>query len=371
MNKDSNVGLSLDHPILLSNIPVSYAYLRLLCSVKDGLTFVRIGAVASANFTELIDKYEILDNSEHFCFLFIYSYSEKNIPIVPQIFNRLNTNLDSTLFNGLEENITNEPKDYKKGYMNLLIDFIFLKNGILKDDHVVWTKDKENSYQDILGKMSFVENFESHVLEEWHRFDDSFKIGNIPIFKQEFSSKFHNSNLSRFTPDFIQKRNIKLKVAFEHIREAINRVQAWQDNEKVRVRIEINYLKSLENHSYISQITTPFITVNLVCDSMGRNHISYGLDANYLKMLPDDMASTLIRRIYEFTPGEMEPFVSILGFDLDCIKLFETLYAEAQNNNFLEVIEVRRNTEESINEMFKGLVLKDDIDDEIKKWFNR
>jgi hypothetical protein len=113
-------------------------------------------------------------------------------------------------------------------------------------------------------------------------------------FEQLFILNFHNIKISKFTPDFIKDRNLKIEIAFNHIKEAIHRIQAWQNNEKVRVRIESDHLKSLKNYSYISQITTPFIVVILCCDTLGRYQITFGLDSNYLKILPEFECRSLV-----------------------------------------------------------------------------
>lgn len=153
--------------------------------------------------------------------------------------------------------------------------------------------------------------------------------------------------------------------------KSLHRIQAWQDNEKVRVRIEADYLKSIKNFSYISQITTPFIVIILGCDSLGRFQLTYGLDSNYLIILPDDMASTLIRRIYQFTSDEMEPFVSIISLSMDCISMFENLLKESKSNQAIQIIEVQRNPFNSIEEMLNGIDLKDNVDEKTKKLFGK
>jgi hypothetical protein len=87
-------------------------------------------------------------------------------------------------------------------------------------------------------------------------------------------------------------------------------------------------------------------------------------------MVSDNMASTLLRRIYEFTPGELEPFVGFVSLDMDCIKYFE-ISLHNVDNEYCRLVEVKRNEEKSIQDMFNNLELRDDIDEETKKWLRR
>jgi hypothetical protein len=87
-------------------------------------------------------------------------------------------------------------------------------------------------------------------------------------------------------------------------------------------------------------------------------------------MVSDNMASTLIRRIYEFTPGELEPFVGFVSLDMDCIKYFE-ISLHNVDNEYCRLVEVEKNEEKSIQDLFNNLELRDDIDEETKKWFKR
>ena len=103
----------------------------------------------------------------------------------------------------------------------------------------------------------------------------------------------------------------------------------------------------------------------------GRYNIEYGIDSGILTMVPDNMASTLLRRIYEFTPGEMEPFIRIVSLNMDCITYFENTLSSVKNGAGYKLIEVERNEEKSIGDMLSKLELKDDVDEETKKWLKR
>jgi bacterioferritin-associated ferredoxin len=55
-------------------------------------------------------------------------------------------------------------------------------------------------------------------------------------------------------------------------------------------------------------------------------------------MISEDFASTFIRRIYDFTPGEMEPFVRIGSLCQDCVQLFNQLIEESKNEDYHNIV---------------------------------
>ena len=87
-------------------------------------------------------------------------------------------------------------------------------------------------------------------------------------------------------------------------------------------------------------------------------------------MVSDNMASTLLRRVYEFTPGGMEPFVKFVSLSMDCVTYFENTLKHVHEDNY-ELIVVKGHEEESIADLLNKIELKDDADEETKKWFRR
>jgi len=67
---------------------------------------------------------------------------------------------------------------------------------------------------------------------------------------------------------------------------------------------------------------------------MGRYNLVYSVDPRIQKMLGEDMASTLIRRIYEFTPGELSVFVRIGSLYHDCVETFNQMLEDMQTESF-------------------------------------
>jgi hypothetical protein len=364
----SVIGTEKDFPILMDSIASSYSYLDALCSIKEGLSYERIGTTISNNFPQLIDKYEFSFNGRRLCSLFVYAYHTDCVNSIPLAFKELNPNADNSIFKKKQTNKIEKEIDPRLVQFRIAIDFIILKNGFINDDDISWDQAKQNTLTDLLKELGYEENFETLIVAEWnlyHKNTDSNKQG----FITEFTNNFHNRKLATYTPAFIQDRNRKIEEAYSSIIETINRIQAWLNNEPLRVRIEIDLTN--DSISTIKQCATPFCVIYLVCDSIGRYSIAYALESRILDMLTNDMASTLIRRIYEFTPGELEGFVDIISLKADCIKLFEDNLERAEQDKNFKIIKVERNKEESISDMLSELELKDDIDEETKKWFNK
>ena len=54
------------------------------------------------------------------------------------------------------------------------------------------------------------------------------------------------------------------------------------------------------------------------------------------------MTSVLIRRIYEFTPGEMEQSVIIVDLQADCLDQFNSTLTEASQTSIHKIIKQKR-----------------------------
>ena len=226
-----------------------------------------------------------------------------------------------------------------------------------------------------MNDVGYEDELEKLILDELKITLDSSPTTQKMDFIQLFVSKFHNKNLSQYTPKSIQDRNKKIASSYDSIIITINKIQAWLDNELLRRRLEIFTLNNSSDNSLgfskINNCITPFCFINLGCDVFGRFRITYGIDSRIINMIPDNMSNTLLRRIYEFTPGEMEPFVEFASLNMDCITYFENTLSHLENGDGYKLIEVERHEEKSIADMFNNLVLKDDVDEETKKWFKR
>jgi len=148
-----------------------------------------------------------------------------------------------------------------------------------------------------------------------------------------FLDLFHNDKIAARSEELVGHRNGKLLAAYRLIVETINRMQGWLQDENLRLKIESDLRTSREHFSTLYQCTTLFCMVSLGCDRIGRYTIIYTLDHRILEMLSSDMASTLLRRIYEFTPGDMEPFVRFHSLQGDCIASFKDFFALSENDD--------------------------------------
>lgn len=138
--------------------------------------------------------------------------------------------------------------------------------------------------------------------------------------------------------NLIKARNKKILEAYDGILITIDRIQGWLEDAELRTRIESDYTCEPLARSTYYQCTTPFCVVSLGGDEMGRYNIIYSVDYRFKEMISDLFASLLIRRIYEFTPGEMEPFVRIGSLYLDCVKVYTQVFEESKIKQYHKVI---------------------------------
>ena len=144
----------------------------------------------------------------------------------------------------------------------------------------------------------------------------------------------HNLQFESSAPDFVKERNHKFAKAYKNLVITVDRIQGFLEDDYLRGRIESDMTKKNGIKSTIFQCTTPFCILSLGCDDMGRYSIVYSVDHRIQKMLGEDMASTLIRRIYEFTPGEMSAFVRIGSLYHDCVETFNQMLEDMQTESF-------------------------------------
>jgi len=143
-------------------------------------------------------------------------------------------------------------------------------------------------------------------------------------FSEHFAKYFQNCHLSPYTPKDIQERNEKLYEAYLQILVTIQRIQGWLEDEKLRVLVEEDLTKGHVSFSTMYQCITAFCMVSLGCDQWGRYNIVYSLDYQINHKISPAFASTLVRRIYEFTSGALEPFVTFNCMFADCLAALET-----------------------------------------------
>lgn len=147
----------------------------------------------------------------------------------------------------------------------------------------------------------------------------------------------HNIENEARASDFVKDRNARLQTAYNSILISVDRIQGFLEDEYLRSRIESNMTKDPKIKSTILQCATPFCFLSLGCDNMGRYNIAYSLDYRIKEMIGDDMASGLIRRIYEYTSGDMEVFVRFGSLYHDCVSTFDQLLENLKTESFHEL----------------------------------
>jgi hypothetical protein len=358
-------GLEKENPILVYSIASGYVYLDALCRISKELEYKRIGPVVVNGFPEVVDHYVFTCNGSFFCELYIYAYHNENQFVIPVPFKQLNPTIDERIF------VLNHAG--RQRYLSTIAEMALTKNGIIHYEQEVWGDDKQQVLSKLLADLGYEDELEKLLIDEYNEMKNHFSDIQKYDFIRFFTDRFHNKKLAQFTPVYIQDRNKKIHNAYNSIIETINRIQGWLNNEKTRKRIEITTLNTTSNilgFSTVNNCITPFCFVTLGCDTFGRFTISYGIDTNITHMVSDNMASTLLRRIYEFTPGEMEPFVQFVSLSMECVTYFENTLKHVHDDNY-QLIEVERHEEESITDLLSKIELKDDVDEETKKWFNR
>lgn len=362
---ESTKGLVKEDPILMYSIASGYVFLDSLCSIADGLTYKRIGPVALPIFPHPVDQYIFYLNEKQFCEIFIYAYHKENEIIIPEPFKQLNHKINEDIF-----------KLNNSGYFRYLIaaaELLLMKKGILSYQGEIWSYEKEYVLHKLLKDMGYEDELEKLIYDHYEVQRTASSQLIKKDFIQQFAYGFHNKMLASYAPDYIQERNKDFLTAYDYIIETINRIQAWQDHELVRKRIEIDTFNS-KNHNLgyfdIKKCFTPFCMISLRCDTFGRFNISYGIDTRIQEMVSDNMSSTLLRRIYEFTPGSMEPFVRFTSLNMDCISYFHHFLKNVHLENY-NLVEVKRHEEKSISDMLSDLTPSDGIDPDTKKWLNR
>lgn len=149
----------------------------------------------------------------------------------------------------------------------------------------------------------------------------------------------HNIENEKNAHPEVQERNKKILTAYNNIVSTINRMQGIIEHDFLRLRIESEMVRDPNNKTTILQCATPWCIVSLGCDSLGRYNIVYSVDYRIQEMIGQDMASGIIRRIYEYTPGEMEPFVRIGNLNLDSVNIFHKLLEEQEKNEIHRLIQ--------------------------------
>ena len=258
------------------------------------------------------------------------------------MFGKLFNKKEETQPNKREIELTSNPSVLP---FEMLVLTYLENNGIDKSGNLIGKK-VELTAKDIewieltLKAAGLYENqfLEELILEEWNQQKELNNNLTTIEFSKEFVINYHNTKIEKFAPEYVIERNRKISAAYSNIIITIEKIQGWLNDEGLRTRIESNFIKRKFIKSTISQCTTPFCIISLGCDEMGRFNLVYSVDYRFQEMISEDFASTFIRRIYDFTPGEMEPFVRIGSLFQDCIQLFNQLIEDSKNEDYHKIV---------------------------------
>ncbi len=199
-------------------------------------------------------------------------------------------------------------------------------------------KGSNERIQQTLEQLGFNENIEQVILKEWNESKSKNEDLEPADFTLDFLCHFHNYKMESVAPDYIKTRNRKIIDAYHKIISIIEKIQRLIADEGLQTRIESDFRNHPAYRSTLFQCTTPFCIVSLGCDTKGRCSLVYSVDQRFQELISRNAANTFIRKIYEFTPGEMEPFVMIGSLHEDCVKVYHQILEKASHTDCHKVI---------------------------------
>lgn len=250
--------------------------------------------------------------------------------------------MDNEKINNSEENTVNDYIHIFQALVSTSLKKIGVDDNCNFSENEKWNENDEQNHIKLLESLNYNDLFDKVILKEFNYYKKTSPNPYKLEFIANYYSIFHYRKIAEYAPDFVQSRNTKLESAYYSIVGTIDRIQGWIDNDQVRVKIESDYSNSPAHLATIYQCRTPFCSVSLGCDQMGRYNIVYTIDARVKEIIGSEFANTLIRRIYEFTPGEMEPFVNINSLYGDCISDFEKILDLSKTENHHKVTQNQR-----------------------------
>lgn len=151
-----------------------------------------------------------------------------------------------------------------------------------------------------------------------------------------FVSAFHNSWLTEHCSNEIKERNQKVYQAYLNILETLNRTQSWLKEDKLRTRIEILWQDRGGSYNLMHQSVTIFCDIALACNQKGEYYISYNLDYRCQEMIGKFFTNTLLRRIYEFTMDDLEPYLNLNSLLVDESDNFTEALKQSRYDEFVK-----------------------------------
>lgn len=343
-----NYGTSLENPVLLSSIRAGYNYCDKLRHIDEDLEYTRIGSNRVPEFEKPVDAYDFKRFGEDFCTIYIYAYHSENIEEVPQPFFALDKEpfflenlleeMEITEEEGgdpeelLEAMLRDEEEDppSKGELFSYLVRKILTKHGKFAPtsdaEPITWTAEDQDRLIRQIHELGVSPLLEPLVLQEWEDYTKRIHRPHREFFIHSFLPSYHHSKLAPYLPREAQEKNEQVKKAYDQLLQVINRIQFFAD-EGQQERVESNLREKQGTVSLLKECNTNFCALRLYSDFSGRCNIEYWLDPDIFKMLHEKPVSTLLRSIYESTPG-LEERVNCRSLTYDCETWFEDMKNE-------------------------------------------
>lgn len=151
-----------------------------------------------------------------------------------------------------------------------------------------------------------------------------------------FIANFKHKWLTEFCSDEIRDRNDRVHKAYMSILETIRRTQTWMEEEKLRAKVEVIWEDRGGTYNLLHQTVTLFCDIALACNQKGEYYISYNLDYRCQEMIGKFFTNTLLRRIYEFTMDDLEPYLNLNSLLVDESDNFTEALKQSRDDKFVK-----------------------------------
>lgn len=217
----------------------------------------------------------------------------------------------------------------KPNFRDLIKLFVSPSNPFLDGESV-------KEYEELRDSLHYNLNLDQTIDQLKESFFIKFPDATNSEFIDWFVSAFHNSWLTEHCSDQIKDRNQKVYQAYLNILETLNRTQSWLKEDKLRTRIEILWQDRGGSYNLLHHTVTIFCDIALACNQKGEYYISYNLDYRCQEMIGKFFTNTLLRRIYEFTTGDLEPYLKLSNLLYDGMDLFADLLEESKSDSTIK-----------------------------------
>ncbi|SEG41153.1 hypothetical protein SAMN05421877_107236 [Sphingobacterium lactis] len=150
-----------------------------------------------------------------------------------------------------------------------------------------------------------------------------------------FIANFKHTWLTEFCSYEVRDRNDRVHEAYLNILETIYRTQSWMKEEKLCTKVDVMWEERGGNYNLLHQTITLFCDIVLACNQRCEYYISYNLDYRCEEMIGKFFTNTLLRRIYEFTMNDLEPYLNLNSLIVDESDNFIEALKESRDDDFV------------------------------------